>query len=113
MTTDQIKRAIRDSGQTQKSVAAKMGMTPQGFNSKLVRVSFSDEEFQQMAEILGVRYVSEFQPADREELQRVQAQIDVLNELAQRLAVAQSCDTASIVHEAMTALLKERESLSK
>lgn len=45
---------------TQAAVARAMGTTPSNFNQKLKRETFTLEEMEQMAEVLGGKYRAEF-----------------------------------------------------
>jgi len=49
---------------TQAEIARLIGMTPQNFNKKVKRGTFSAEELTAMAEALGVVYISAFELPD-------------------------------------------------
>lgn len=55
-----IKMALAYTGMTQADLAAKIGQSPQNFNKKLKRGSFSHEEMKQIAEALGGSWRAEF-----------------------------------------------------
>ena len=60
MTSEQLKRAIKKSGTTQTEIAHKLNTTQQNFNNKVKRMSFSDDELNQIAEMLHAKYLSCF-----------------------------------------------------
>ena len=52
-----IKTAIAYMNTTQANLAEAVGMTPQNFNQKMKRATFTEEELQQIAEALGASFV--------------------------------------------------------
>ena len=58
---DQIKAACDVAGITATELGAKMGMSQQNFSKRLQVGKFSKEEYNQMAEILGAKFVFRFE----------------------------------------------------
>ena len=67
MTKEQLKRALAYAGITQTQAAAILGLTKQNFNNKLQRMSFTDDQLQQLATAINARFIScfEFQDGTR------------------------------------------------
>ena len=68
MTREQLKRALKKAGLTQLDIAVKLGTSQQNFNNKVRRMSFSDAELSEIAEMVGARYVSCFEFSDGERI---------------------------------------------
>ena len=64
MTKDQLKRALAYGGITQKAAAAALGLSPQNFNNKLARMTFTTEQLKALAGIVQAEYISCFQFQD-------------------------------------------------
>jgi transcriptional regulator with XRE-family HTH domain len=61
MNTEQmIKTAIAYKGISQSALARAVGMTPSNFNQKLKRDSFTTEELESMAKVMGGEYQTFF-----------------------------------------------------
>ncbi len=67
-TEKSIKAAAAYAGMTQADIAKAMGVTKQGFHSKLKRNSFKDEELTRIAEVIGAEYVARFRFPDGTEI---------------------------------------------
>ncbi len=67
-TEKSIKAAAAYAGMNQSEIAQAMGMTKQGFHSKIKRNSFKDEELTRIAEIIGAEYVARFRFPDGTEI---------------------------------------------
>lgn len=61
---DQIKAACDVAGITATELGAKMGMSQQNFSKRLRVGKFSKEEYNQMASILGAKFVFRFEFPD-------------------------------------------------
>jgi transcriptional regulator with XRE-family HTH domain len=61
---NQIKAATAYQGITQGELARAIGMTPQNFNKKLKRETFSPDELTAIAAALGASYVTYFEFPD-------------------------------------------------
>lgn len=59
-----VKSALAFSKMTQTQVAEKMGMSRANFNKKLLRETFTEEELNQIAEIVGAKYFCYFEFPD-------------------------------------------------
>jgi len=65
MTMEQkISMAIAYKGISQAALAREMGTTPSNFNQKLKRGTFSVEELEKMATVLGAKYFFGFEFED-------------------------------------------------
>ncbi len=61
---DQIKAACDVAGLSATELGAKMGMSQQTFSSRLKVGKFSKSEYEQMAEILGAKFIFRFEFPD-------------------------------------------------
>lgn len=57
MTKEQIKRALAYAGMTQAEGAQAIGISPQNFNNKLARMSFTAEQLEALAQAMGAEIV--------------------------------------------------------
>ena len=65
MTMEQkISMALAYKGMSQAALAREMGTTPSNFNQKLKRGTFSVEEMEKMAVVLGAKYFFGFEFED-------------------------------------------------
>lgn len=61
MTKEQVKKSLAFAGITQAAAAAALNISPQNFNNKLRRMSFTDLELSTLAAACGAEYVSCFE----------------------------------------------------
>lgn len=62
MTIEQkVNMAVARSAISQAELARRMGQTPSNFNQKLKRETFKQAELEKMAEILGCKWIAQFQ----------------------------------------------------
>lgn len=64
MEAKKIKSAITLAGKSQCEIAKELGTSPQNFNTKLKRNTFTDGELEQIAEALGAKYKCFFEFPD-------------------------------------------------
>ncbi len=57
-----IKKVMIDQGAKGVDIAARLGMTAQGFSNFLAKKHYTQQDLQRLADALGVVYVSEFRP---------------------------------------------------
>ena len=62
--TKQIKAAIGYAGLTQAALASGLNTLPQNLSSRITRGTFKDEDLEEIAQVLGAKYVSYFEFPD-------------------------------------------------
>lgn len=63
-TSEKLKIIMKRENVTMSELAKRIGQSRQNITNKVARNSFSEEEFRQIAEILGYEYVTEFRRKD-------------------------------------------------
>lgn len=111
MTPKQIKDGIYKSGMTQKELAAKLETSPQNLNGKIARSSFDDDELEHLADLLGVRYVCRFEKPNRDEEMKLQAQADILADLAQAFLTCKPGQEQAILTACFNEINEQRKAL--
>lgn len=111
MKPKQIKDGIYKSGMTQKELAAKLETSPQNLNGKIARGSFDDDELEELADLMEVRYVCRFEKPNRDEEMKLQAQADILAKLAKDFLTCKKGEEQAILAACFNEINEQRKVL--